>query len=224
MTRPRRKLSETTFTVFDIETTGFDRVYEGVTEIGAVKVLNGQVIGTLQILVDPGVGIAPQIERLTGIYSSMVDGCPPIDHALPQFLQFSQGTSLVAHNASFDSGFLAKKAELHGIAWPKFEVIDTLALARRLVDYSEVEDHKLASLATIFSPDGNPCHRALADAMATVDVMHGLFDRLVLHRVTTVERLYEWLEFTPKHRKPKPIVIEQPRDPRVNYDISLVPF
>lgn len=224
MTRPRRKLAEQTFTVFDIETTGFDPTHEGVTEIGAVRVVNGKVAGTLQILVDPQVGISPQNTELTGISEWMVEGCPTIEDALPLFLHFARGSILVAHNARFDTGFLSKKAELFGIDWPAFEIVDTLGIAQRVVDFEETEDHKLASLATIFSPEGDPHHRALADAMATVDVMHGLFDRLVLHRVTTVERLYEWLDFTPKHRKPKPIVIEQPRDPRVNYDLSLVPF
>ena len=93
-----------------------------ITEIGAVKVRGGEVLGEFQTLVNPRTQIPPFIAVLTGISNSMVADAPPIESALPAFLEFAAGTILVAHNAPFDVGFLKHFNEQQGRAWPGFEV------------------------------------------------------------------------------------------------------
>ena len=89
-----------------------------ITEIGAVKVRGGEVLGEFQTLVNPHTQIPPFIAVLTGITNSMVSDAPPIESVLPSFLEFAAGSVLVAHNAPFDVGFLQWFAARQGIPWP----------------------------------------------------------------------------------------------------------
>ncbi len=171
-------LRDTTFTVVDLETTGGAAASDSITEIGAVKVRTGEVIGEFQTLIDPGVPIAPFVSVLTGITDSMVSASPRIEAVLPSFLEFARGSVLVAHNAPFDVGFLRTACTAHDLAWPRFAVVDTAVLARRVLTRDEVPNCKLGTLAHFFHAGTEPVHRALADARATVDVLHGLLDRL----------------------------------------------
>ena len=171
-------LRATTFTVVDLETTGGAAGSDSITEIGAVKVRTGEVLGEFQTLVDPGVPITPFVSVLTGITDSMVAASPPISAVLPSFLEFARGSVLVAHNAPFDVGFLRTACAAHDIVWPGFRVVDTAVLARRVLTRDEVPNCKLATLARFFHAGTEPVHRALADAQATVDVLHALLDRL----------------------------------------------
>ncbi len=160
-----------------------------ITEVGAVKVRGGEVLGEFQTLVNPHQAIPPFIAVLTGITDSMVASAPPIDQVLPQFLEFAQGCVLVAHNAPFDVGFLRHFAERQGRPWPAFEVLDTAKLARRVITKDDAPNCKLSSLATLFGASTTPNHRALSDARATVDVLHGLMGRLGNLGVHTLEEL-----------------------------------
>jgi DNA polymerase-3 subunit epsilon len=171
-------LRSTTFTVVDLETTGGSSATDSITEIGAVRVCGGEVLGEFQTLVDPGVSITPFVSLLTGITDSMVCGSPRIASVLPSFLEFARGSVLVAHNAPFDIGFLRAACAVHGIAWPSFAVVDTAVLSRRVLTRDEIPNCKLATLARFFHADTTPNHRALYDARATVDVLHGLIARL----------------------------------------------
>ncbi len=109
-------LREVTFVVVDLETTGGSSATCEITEIGAVKVRGGEVLGEFQTLVNPCGGIPPFIAVLTGITDAMVAGAPRLDQVLPAFLEFSRGAVLVAHNAPFDLGFLRAGCERHGLA------------------------------------------------------------------------------------------------------------
>src|SRR4051794_41641776 len=110
-----RPLRDITFCVVDLETTGGSaEAGSMITEIGAVKVRGGEVLGEFQTLVNPHTEIPPFIAVLTGTSNSMVSDAPPIDSALPAFLEFAAGTVLVAHNAPFDVGFLRHFAERQG--------------------------------------------------------------------------------------------------------------
>ena len=180
-------LAEVTFVVVDLETTGGSPATCGITEIGAVKVRGGERLGEFQTLVNPGVPIPPFIAVLTGITDSAVAHAPRIEQALPAFLEFSRGAVLVAHNAPFDIGFLKASCENLDIPWPGFGVLDTARIARRTLESDEVANCKLATLARFFRSTTSPNHRALQDARATVDVLHGLFERLGCHGVTTLE-------------------------------------
>ena len=160
-----------------------------ITEIGAVKVRGGEVLGEFQTLVNPRTQIPPFIAVLTGISNAMVADAPMIESALPAFLEFAAGTVLVAHNAPFDVGFLKHFNEQQGRAWPGFEVVDTAKLARRVITRDDAPNCKLSSLARVFRSTTTPNHRALSDARATVDVLHGLMERLGGLGVHTLEEL-----------------------------------
>jgi DNA polymerase-3 subunit epsilon len=182
-------LRDVTFVVVDLETTGGRAADDGITEIGAVKVRGGEVLGEFQSLVDPGRPVPAFVARLTGITSAMVATAPPLDLVLPSFLEFARDAVLVAHNAPFDVGFLRAACERRGYAWPGFAVVDTVPLARRVVTRDEAPNHKLATLAALFAARTSPDHRALADARATVDVLHALLERLAPLGVQHLEDL-----------------------------------
>ncbi len=185
-----RPLRDITFTVVDLETTGGSASGGSmITEIGAVKVRSGEVLGEFQTLVNPRAQIPPFIAVLTGISNAMVSDAPPIESALPAFLEFAAGTVLVAHNAPFDVGFLQHFNREQGRAWPRFEVLDTAKLARRVITRDDAPNCKLSSLARVFNSTTTPNHRALSDARATVDVLHGLMERLGGLGVHTLEEL-----------------------------------
>ena len=171
-------LRTTTFTVVDLETTGGSAAADGITEIGAVKVCGGEVLGEFQTLVHPGRPINPFVTVLTGITDAMVAQAPGVGSAVPAFLEFAHGSVLVAHNAPFDIGFLRAACADLQLAWPSFAVVDTAILARRVLSRDEVPNCKLGTLAGFFSATTAPNHRALYDARATVDVLHGLLSRL----------------------------------------------
>ena len=182
-------LRDVTFVVVDLETTGATPASCRITEIGAVKVRGGQVLGEFQTLVNPRTAIPPFIAVLTGITDRMVAGAPRLDQALPAFLEFSRGAVLVAHNAPFDLGFLRAGCEGLGLTWPAPASVDTARLARRVLTRDEAPNCKLATLARLFRAEVTPCHRALADAQATVDVLHGLLARLGGLGVQSMEEL-----------------------------------
>ncbi len=185
-----RALREVTFCVVDLETTGGSPAGGSrITEVGAVKVRGGEVLGDFQTLVNPVAPIPPFISVLTGITDLMVAAAPPVEQVLPTFLEFARGCVLVAHNAPFDVGFLTHVARELGHPWPGFEVLDTAVLARRIVTRDEAPNCKLATLARVFRARTTPTHRALDDAKATVDVLHGLMERLGGLGVHTLEEL-----------------------------------
>lgn len=184
------RLRDITFVVVDLETTGGSPAGgSSITEIGAVKVRSGEVLTEFQTLVKPSEPIPAFISVLTGITDVMVAGAPRIEAALPAFLEFARGCVLVAHNAPFDVGFLRHYCEQLDLAWPRFDVLDTAKLARRVVTRDDAPNCKLASLARLFRSNTTPNHRALSDARATVDVLHGLIERLGNLGVHTIEEL-----------------------------------
>lgn len=185
-----RPLRDLTFCVVDLETTGGSaKAGSMITEIGAVKVRGGEVLGEFQTLVNPHTQIPAFIAVLTGITNSMVGEAPAIESALPAFLEFAAGCVLVAHNAPFDVGFLQHFAREQGRPWPKVEVLDTAKVARRVITRDDAPNCKLSSLARLFNATTTPNHRALSDARATVDVLHGLMERLGSLGVHTLEEL-----------------------------------
>ncbi len=188
-------LSVATFVVVDLETTGGSPEDCAITEVGAVKIRGGEVIGEFQTLINPGTGIPPFIAVLTGITDAMVSEAPKIDQVLPTFIEFCgspESTILVAHNAPFDISFLRAAMLRSGRTWPKYRVLDTAKIARRVLTRDEVPNNKLSTLAPFFGADSQPNHRALDDARATVDVFHGLIGRVGSLGVQTVEDLFDF--------------------------------
>ncbi|MBY6411390.1 DEDD exonuclease domain-containing protein [Rhodococcus sp. BP-252] len=186
-------LHDTTFVVVDLETTGASADTEAITEIGAVKIRGGEVVGEFATLVDPGRSIPPYIVELTGITTAMLIGAPRIERVLPAFLEFAQGAVLVAHNARFDMGFLRAAASRLDVAWPKFSVLCTVKLARRVLTRDEAPSVKLSALASLFQVSTRPTHRALDDARATVDVLHALIERVGNQGVHSYAELVDYL-------------------------------
>ncbi|MBA3490306.1 MAG: DEDD exonuclease domain-containing protein [Longispora sp.] len=203
-----------TFVVVDLETTGGSHSAAAITEIGAVKIRGGEVLGEFSTLVNPGIPIPPYISLLTGITNAMVDAAPGIDAALPAFLEWARDSVVVAHNAPFDIGFLKAACAQTGRAWPSHRVIDTVILARNTLNRDEVPNCKLSTLAAFFQADTDPVHRALADARATVDVLHGLLGRL--NHVDTLVELTNFLRVTdPERRKKRHLASGLPQVPGV---------
>lgn len=213
---PALPLYATTFVVVDLETTGGAPDGGGITEIGAVKVRGGEELGVLATLVNPGVPIPPFITVLTGITQAMLLPAPPIEQVLPSFLEFVTDAVLVAHNAPYDVGFLKAACAKHGYHWPNPRVLDTAALARRVLTRDEVPNRKLGTLAAYFRTATQPTHRALDDAKATVDVLHGLIGRLGGHRVDTVGEAIEFARaVTPTQRRKRHLADGLPKVPGV---------
>lgn len=212
-----RSLADVTFCIVDLETTGGSAAKGSrITEFGAVKVRGGEVLGEFQSLVNPDEHIPAFITVLTGITDQMVINAPLIAEVLPSFLEFARGSVLVAHNAPFDVGFLRFAAAELAIEFPKFEVLDTAILARRILTRDEVPNCKLSTLAAKFHATTTPTHRALDDARATVDVLHALFERLGPLGVSTLEEVSTYTSrVSPAQRKKRWLAEHLPNAPGV---------
>jgi DNA polymerase-3 subunit epsilon len=168
-------LAATDFVVVDLETTGGSPVDDAITEIGAVRLHGLERVGSFGSLVDPERPIPRSITHLTGISDRLVAGAPTLPEVLPSFLEFARGCVVVAHNATFDVGFL--NAALLRLAYPALPApaVCTAKLARRLV-WPDVPNVRLRTLSTYFRTRTQPTHRALEDAEATGEVLQGLLD------------------------------------------------
>ncbi|MGB8954614.1 MAG: exonuclease domain-containing protein, partial [Tumebacillaceae bacterium] len=118
-----------TYVIFDLETTGFNASSDKIIDIGAVKVVDGQITETFQRLVNPGTKIPAFIQELTGITNEDVKDAPSIEDVMPEFLPFIGDAILVAHNADFDMRFINEAFEESGYLPYTGEVVDTLPLA-----------------------------------------------------------------------------------------------
>ena len=190
---PDRQLSDVTFVVLDLETSGASaRTGSAITEIGAVKVCGGDVKGTFHTLINPSTPLSPFIVELTGITDQMLADAPSIETVLPMLCEFigsPEESVFVAHNAPFDLSFLKTASALHGYIWPDFRVLDTVKLARLVLTKDDVANYQLGTLAEYFDTHVAPNHRALDDAQATVDVLHGVIERLGTFDIFTINQL-----------------------------------
>lgn len=160
-----KELTDKVYVVFDLETTGLDLMTNGITEIGAVKIVNGKITEEFTSLIKPDYPITDRIVELTGITEEMVKNSPKISQVLPDFMKFISGSVLVAHNAEFDTKFIKRFASAEDYEINN-EVLDTMILARENLpmlkrsDLHTVCDH----FAIAFHH-----HRALSDAYATAE-------------------------------------------------------
>jgi DNA polymerase III epsilon subunit family exonuclease len=189
-------LQQTTFVIVDLETTGASpKKGAAITEIGAVKVKNGQYLGNFESFVNPLAPIPEYITEMTGITDLMLANAPVIDEILPAFLEFAGSENesiIVAHNAPFDLSFLKSAAKELDLSWPKYKTLDTVTIARQVLSKEDVPNCKLSTLAQFFGTITEPNHRALDDAKATTEILHGLIERLGSFKVYTVDSLMEF--------------------------------
>jgi len=183
-------LEDATFVVFDLETTGLSAARSRIVEIGAHRVEALELGETFETLVNPGTPVPAAITALTGIGQGDVRGAPSADLAVRRFLAFAGDAVLVAHNARFDMAFLDRAVErLTGrrVAAP---VVDTVWLARRLL-HGRTGRFGLAHLSHFFGTSAQPCHRALADASATAEILVTLIGLAQERGAETVTDLVE---------------------------------
>lgn len=156
-----------TFVVFDIETTGFSPVSNRIIEIGAVKVVNGEITDRFSTFVNPQVPIPFRIEKLTNINDSMVMDAPLIETVVPEFLDFCGDAILVAHNASFDMSFIKENVQRQHLN-QEFTYVDTLGIARVLLPNQA--KHTLDAVCKTLGISLENHHRAVDDAEATAQM------------------------------------------------------
>lgn len=174
------------YVVFDIETTGFSPIKNRIIEIGAVKVINGEIRDRFSTFVNPKVPIPFEIEKLTGINDEMVMDAPAIEEVLPRFLEFCEGTVLVAHNASFDISFIRENAERQSLPFD-YTYVDTVGIARVLLPHQA--KHTLDAVCKSLGISLENHHRAVDDAEATSEIFIKLSDRLLKEDVDTLAKV-----------------------------------
>ena len=177
------------FVVFDLETTGIGAKNNEIIEIGAVKVVDQTIVDRYSVFVDPQRPIPYKIEQLTGINDSMVHGAKLITEILPEFLEFCKGCVMVAHNASFDMGFIHQKSKDQGLD-SDFTVVDTVSMSRALLPH--LGKHTLDHVAKELGVSLENHHRAVEDAEATAEIFLRLCKRLEEKGITTLTQLNEF--------------------------------
>ncbi|CAM4032668.1 PolC-type DNA polymerase III [Lederbergia lenta] len=158
-------LDEAEYIVFDVETTGLSAIYDTIIELAAVKIRDGEVIDTFESFANPHHRLSATTIELTGITDDMVQDAPEVPEMLQKFYDWSGDSIFVAHNASFDMGFLNVGLQRMGLGKSKNPVIDTLELGRFL--YPQFKNHRLNTLAKRFDIELTQHHRAIYDAEAT---------------------------------------------------------
>ncbi len=176
------------YVVFDLETTGFSPLNNNIIEIGAVKVVNGEIIDKFSTFVNPKEPIPFRIEELTGINDSMVVDAPTIDKILPDFLEFSKGCVMVAHNADFDMRFIIQNCERLGIN-EEFTYLDTVALARILIP--TISKYKLDNVAKALGVSLENHHRAVDDAGCTAEIFVKFIEMLEERDINHLDNVNE---------------------------------
>ncbi len=172
------------FVVFDIETTGLHCLEDKIIEIGAVKIEKGNITDRFSTFVNPEMKLSEQTTQLTSIKDSDVENAPKIEEVLPEFLEFCQGCVLVAHNATFDVGFIRVNAAKMNVPF-SFCYVDTLNLCRAL--YSERKTHGLGAMVKHLNIELLNHHRAVDDAEATAEIMKRCIELLKKHEITNLK-------------------------------------
>jgi DNA polymerase-3 subunit alpha (Gram-positive type) len=170
------------YVVVDIETTGLSKSYHKITEIGAVRVVDGEIMREFHTLVNPQQHIPSFITRLTGINDAMVKDAPPVEEVLPGFVRFLGDDVFVAHNATFDFGFLSHNCQQHHNLILANDRLCTRKLANRLLP--DLPSKRLDVLCRHFEITNAQHHRAMADAHATALVLNNFLEILKTRGIT----------------------------------------
>lgn len=183
---PKGQTFDDTYIVFDLETTGFNPGKDKITEIGAIKIKNGEIVDRYQTFVNPQQPISQEVMELTGITNEMVANAPAIEEVLPDFLVFIQDSVLVAHNAEFDVSFISYFAK--DINYEiKNSVVDTLGLSRLLLP--KLTKHKLNFVAQELDIELKNHHRAIDDAYTTALIFLEFLKMFKKQSVNTLDEI-----------------------------------
>ncbi len=174
------------YVVFDIETTGLSPKFNKIIEIGAVRIKDGKIQDTYSRFVNPEVPIPYSITKLTSINDGMVMEAPTIEEILPEFLEFVGDAILVAHNASFDTGFIKEFAKRQGLEFNS-TIVDTMTLAHILIP--ELGKYTLDRLCKQFNVSLENHHRACDDAAATAEIFVKMVRMIKEKEITTIKEL-----------------------------------
>lgn len=178
-------MSDKSYVIVDIETTGLSREKSRITEIAAVVFDGNRIVREFQTLVNPQKPISYTITHLTGITNQMVANAPIISEVLPSFLEFLEWHILVAHNASFDYGFLNHNSILHLNQWISNDVLCTRKLANRLLP--ELPSKRLSCICEHFWVINQRAHRALEDVLATTEIFKSFLEMLEIQWIAQHE-------------------------------------
>ena len=162
------------FVVLDLETTGLDPEYDEILEIGAIKIVNGEVVDTYNSLVKPPYEIDEFITELTGISNEMVQDAPSVEEILPSLMNFISDNIIVGHNVNFDINFIYDNLLNCGMDAIKNDYIDTLRISRRL--FPDFKHHRLKDMANHYNISLDGSHRALQDVFITFKLFNHLKD------------------------------------------------
>lgn len=179
---------DTTYCVLDLETTGFSAVTEKITEVGIMKIKQGEVIDKFSCFVNPEKHIPQRVTEVTNITDDMVKDAETIEKVFPKILEFIEGSVLVAHNAPFDMGFLKQNAKRLGHEFD-YTYLDTLSLAKDL--FPNYKKYQLGKIAENLGIKVEVAHRALDDVDTTVKVFNVMIDMLKKRGAKTVDDIHE---------------------------------
>lgn len=198
------ELSEATYVIFDVETTGLSAIYDQIIELAGVKMYKGNVIEEFQEFIDPGRRLSDFTTQLTGITDDMLAGSKSVEEVLQLFADFTQDTILVAHNAPFDMGFLNRHYEKYHIDHDQCPVIDTLAFSRFL--HPHFNSHRLNTLAKRYDISLEQHHRAIYDAETTGHLLYRfLKEAREDYQVTNLSQLNDYVGQGDSYKQTRPV-------------------
>ncbi len=178
------------YTVIDIETTGLSKHLHQITEIAAVKIRDNQIVDSFQTLVNPKTRIPRFITKLTGIDNRLVENAPTIKQVLPSFKDFLGNDIIVAHNATFDYGFIAHNLNIHQRENLFNHKLCTRKLANRLLP--DLPRKRLSDLCEYFQVQNEQAHRAMGDVQATVEVFNRLLNLLKEKNICEINEILKF--------------------------------
>lgn len=198
-----RLVEEDTYVVFDVETTGLSSTYDTIIELAAIKIKDGEEIGRFERFCNPHHPLSAITTELTGITDAMVQNAPEVEDVIREFHTFIGDAVTVAHNASFDMGFLYAAYRKYDIATTKHPTIDTLELSRML--YPTLKSHRLNTLCKRFNIELTQHHRAIYDTEATVQLfLHLINDAMKEKEIRYLDDFNEHIVSSEAYKRARP--------------------
>lgn len=195
-------IKDLTYVVFDVETTGLSSVYDTIIEIAGVKLRNGEIIDQFESFANPHRKLSDKIIDITGITDDMLVNAPEVDDVLKKFHHWVDDSVLVAHNASFDIGFLNQGYEKINLPRISTPVVDTLELARFLLP--QLGNHRLNTLCKHLNVELEQHHRAVYDAQATAYLYWKMVELLKEREITNLDELNDHIYDEDSYQRSRP--------------------